>query len=540
MSGESLDKLALGTNPKVLKVLQARGNNLPQPERVVFSHIVTKINRKGKSQMRVMVITDKAIYNLLRDNYTCKRRIPIQAVGLVTRSTSSDEFVLHVPSEYDYRYKSKIKSIITELVLRLHSEYMERVGQTKRDKLRQVDRKDVDLSKYTITKNTRDRERILQERQRILEEMSKNDSDKEEEEARATKASTTTQMIEGTEKVCATDFELLKVLGRGSFGKVIQVRRKKGGKVYAMKILKKKAIVRRDQVEHTLSERSILQSLQHPFLMKLRFAFQTPEKLYFVLDFYRGGELFFHLKNQRTFPIALAKLYVGEIALALGHLHSLGWIFRDLKPENILLDDDGHVCLTDFGLSTQIIPNGKSHTFCGTPEYLAPEIVDGTTGHDKAVDWWSLGILLYELTVGIPPFYSHNQNEMYIAIKEAPVKFPESIPEPCQDIILGLLDRVPEKRLGSKNDVEDIKTHRFYNDIDWKKLYNKGYTPVFRPDVKNDTDTGNFDAEFTSERVQDTPAGPNSALAKDDDKAFEGFTYDQTKGGVLLDGKKRT
>lgn len=171
-------------------------------------------------------------------------------------------------------------------------------------------------------------------------------------------------LLDDGEKVKLEDFELLKVLGRGSFGKVMQVRKKSDGKIYAMKILKKRAIIARNQVEHTKAERKILQSLQHPFLMTLRYAFQSKEKLYFVLDYYQGGELFFHLKNNRRFSEEVSKIYVGEIALALGHLHSLQIIYRDLKPENILLDDLGHVCLTDFGLSKDVDPTDKAHTFC--------------------------------------------------------------------------------------------------------------------------------------------------------------------------------
>merc|ERR1712050_716380 len=242
---------------------------------------------------------------------------------------------------------------------------------------------------------------------------------------------------------------MLKVIGRGSFGKVMQVRRKGDAAIYAMKILKKKAIIQRNQVEHTLAERKILEALKHPFLMNLRFAFQTETKLYFVLDYYTGGELFFHLKKKRRFRENEARIMVAEVGMALGHLHSLDVIYRDLKPENILLDHSGHVCLTDFGLSKDLGPdNEDAHTFCGTPEYLAPEIVMNL-GHGKAVDWWALGILLYELTVGIPPFYSQNVNEMYRKIQEAPLLFPPNLSNACKELITKLLERDPKKRLGS-------------------------------------------------------------------------------------------
>lgn len=315
------------------------------------------------------------------------------------------------------------------------------------------------------------------------------------------------------------------MLGRGAFGKVMQVRKKDDGKIYAMKILKKSAIADRNQVEHTKAERAILENLVHPFLMTLRFAFQSKDKLYLVLDYFQGGELFFHLKTQRRFSEDTARIYVAEIALAFGHLHSLGVIYRDLKPENVLLDDSGHVCLTDFGLAKELQESEKTQTFCGTPEYLAPEIID-TAGHDKAVDWWSLGILLYELTVGIPPFYSNNVNEMYEKIKTGTLKFPPFSSEPCRMLIKGLLKRNPDERLGSARDVEEIKEHEFFKDINWDDLYNKKINVSFKPQVKNIEDTSNFDEEFLQEPVVDSVVqGSQQQIREGREVAYDGFTF---------------
>lgn len=291
-----------------------------------------------------------------------------------------------------------------------------------------------------------------------------------------------------------------------------------------MKILKKKAIIQRNQVEHTLAERKILEALKHPFLMTLRFAFQTETKLYFVLDYYTGGELFFHLKKKRRFTENEARIIVAEVGLALGHLHSLDVIYRDLKPENVLLDNQGHACLTDFGLSKDLGPDSQmTKTFCGTPEYLAPEIVLNN-GHSKPVDWWALGILLYELCVGIPPFYSQNVHEMYRLIREAPLRFPPALSSPIKQVIAGLLKRDPGRRLGSgPRDVDEIKEQQFFSDhIDWDTLYRKEIQPPYRPTVKNgDMDTNNFDTQFTSEPVVDSYVQA-STLAGDQ---FGGFTF---------------
>jgi len=202
-------------------------------------------------------------------------------------------------------------------------------------------------------------------------------------------------------------------------------------------------------------------------------------------------------------------------------------IYRDLKPENILLDDNGHVCLTDFGLSKDVDPTDKAHTFCGTPEYLAPEIVTGA-GHDKAVDWWSLGILLYELTVGIPPFYSQNVNEMYNKIQHGVLRFPPFLSENCKNLIVQLLNRDPKKRLGSKDDVNDVKAHPFFKTLSWEKLMKKEIDPPYKPKTKSSTDTNNFDSTFTSEPVVDSVVAPStlSQTMADGTESFGGFTFD--------------
>lgn len=193
----------------------------------------------------------------------------------------------------------------------------------------------------------------------------------------------------------ASDFELLRVVGKGSFGKVLQVRKRDSGRVYAMKVLVKKDLVERKEVAHTLSERNVLIRASSPFLVGLKFSFQTPEKLYLVLDYMNGGELFYHLQKETVFSEARTRFYICELILALEHLHKYDIVYRDLKPENILLDSSGHIALTDFGLCKEHVSfNDTTNTFCGTAEYLAPEVLTGQ-GYGKAVDWWSLGILFY-------------------------------------------------------------------------------------------------------------------------------------------------
>jgi len=527
---EKGDHLCLAGNHSVQKMLNKHGQNTPLPEIVKFSDFVMKINKREKEQTRVLLITNKAVYNLMPNNYgKCKRRIAIDEIGSITGSSISDEFVLHVPAEYDYRFKSAKKEVICKVIQDLFKKYIQKHEKNKKKRLNVVYIQQSDLKDRALTKQMariQTREDILKRNKELAAEA--HDSDAEETKEADEKKDKIASMMDGSEKVRLDDFELLKVLGRGSFGKVMQVRKKSDGKIYAMKILKKQAIIARNQVEHTKAERKILQALQHPFLMTLRYAFQSKDKLYFVLDYYQGGELFFHLKNNRRFPEDVARIYVAEIASALGHLHSLQVIYRDLKPENILLDDNGHVCLTDFGLSKDVEPTDKAHTFCGTPEYLAPEIVTGA-GHDKAVDWWSLGILLYELTVGIPPFYSQNVNEMYNKIQHGVLRFPPFLSEPCKSLIVQLLNRDPKKRLGSKDDVNDLKAHAFFKPLNFEKLMKKEVDVPYKPKVKvGGADTGNFDGVFTSEPVVDSVVQPStlSQTMQETPDGFGGFTYD--------------
>ncbi|KAJ3114383.1 hypothetical protein HDU96_002139 [Phlyctochytrium bullatum] len=323
------------------------------------------------------------------------------------------------------------------------------------------------------------------------------------------------------------DFELLKVIGKGSFGKVMQVRKKDTNRIYAMKIIKKSHIVERAEVSHTLAERMVLAKINHPFIVPLKFSFQNPEKLYLVLAFVNGGELFHHLQQEGRFEESRARFYTAELLCALECLHSFDIIYRDLKPENILLDFSGHIALCDFGLCKLNMKEGnKTNTFCGTPEYLAPEVLIGQ-GYTKAVDWWTLGILLYEMLTGLPPFYDENVNEMYKKILKDELRFPEDVGATAKDLLKGLLNRDPNQRLGSKN-ASEIKNHPFFAEIDWQRLMARKYTPPFRPNVASATDTSNFDEEFTSEAPQDSYAeGGASCLTDAIQNQFEGFSFRQ-------------
>lgn len=297
------------------------------------------------------------------------------------------------------------------------------------------------------------------------------------------------------------DFEFLKLIGRGTFGRVFQVRKKDTKRIYAMKVLSKKEIVAKKEVAHTIGERKILQrSLESPFLVGLKFSFQTDTDLYLVTDFKSGGELFWHLQRETRFSEDRARFYIAELILALEHLHKYNIVYRDLKPENILLDATGHVALCDFGLSkADLRPDELTQTFCGTTEYLAPEVLLDEHGYSKLVDFWSLGVLLFEMCCGWSPFYAEDTQQMYRNICFGKIRFPKGvINDDGKQFVKGLLNRNPKHRLGAQRDTEELKEHAFFGPIDWHKLALKQVEPPFKPSVESDESVANFDTEFTN------------------------------------------
>ncbi|KAM6324449.1 ribosomal protein S6 kinase alpha-2 [Aegotheles albertisi] len=330
---------------------------------------------------------------------------------------------------------------------------------------------------------------------------------------------------EGFEKADPSQFELLKVLGQGSYGKVFLVRKIKGsdaGQLYAMKVLKKATLKVRDRVRSKM-ERDILAEVNHPFIVKLHYAFQTEGKLYLILDFLRGGDLFTRLSKEVMFTEEDVKFYLAELALALDHLHGLGIIYRDLKPENILLDEEGHIKITDFGLSKEAIDHDKrAYSFCGTIEYMAPEVVN-RRGHTQSADWWSFGVLMFEMLTGSLPFQGKDRKETMALILKAKLGMPQFLSIEAQSLLRALFKRNPSNRLGAGFDgVEEIKRHPFFVTIDWNKLYRKEIKPPFKPAVGRPEDTFHFDPEFTSRTPTDSPGVPPSANAH---HLFRGFSF---------------
>ncbi|KAM4600375.1 serine/threonine-protein kinase Sgk2b [Polymixia lowei] len=327
-------------------------------------------------------------------------------------------------------------------------------------------------------------------------------------------------------QVKPSDFDYLKVIGKGSFGKVLLARHRGSGGYYAVKVLQKQIILRRKEQRHVMAERSVLlKGLQHPFLVGLHFSFQTANTLYFVLDYVNGGELFYHLQREGLFPEPRATFYAAEMASALGYLHSLDIVYRDLKPENILLDSDGHVMLTDFGLCKEgVAIGGIMQTFCGTPEYLAPEVLRGNT-YSPTVDWWGLGSVLFEMLCGLPPFYNRSKAEMFENILHAPLKFPSGVSLTARSLLGGLLEKDCSKRLGGDSDFAELQSHPFFVSINWDDLLARKVTPPFIPKVAGPCDVRYIDPEFTLQAVPASVGLSDRGQGGGANEAFPGFSY---------------
>ncbi|KAJ2862649.1 Serine/threonine-protein kinase Sgk2 [Coemansia aciculifera] len=344
----------------------------------------------------------------------------------------------------------------------------------------------------------------------------------------------------GSQKIGLDDFQLLSIIGKGSYGKVMLARYKDTGKVMAIKVISKSKLRGRpNEIRRVMSERKVLErTVRHPFLVGLQCAFQTKEKLFFCLDYVNGGELFFHLQRERRFGENRARFYAAEITSALAYLHGMDVVYRDLKPENCLLDAHGHVRIVDFGLAKDVGPvawrtegsalysveeGGKTGTFCGTPEYLAPEVLLRQR-YGKEVDWYCLGAVLYEMLTGLPPYYHQDNNAMYQRILSEDLRFPSALPPPAacngtmyagsgnvagnaigryaQDFVFRMMERDPQQRLGhGVFGTENVKRHVFFHGIDWGKIYRQEYAPPFVPKVSSIFDLSNIDPEFRNEPI---------------------------------------
>uniref|UniRef100_A0A3B4HBC6 protein kinase C n=1 Tax=Pundamilia nyererei TaxID=303518 RepID=A0A3B4HBC6_9CICH len=330
------------------------------------------------------------------------------------------------------------------------------------------------------------------------------------------------------------DFDLIRVIGRGSYAKVLLVRLKKNEQMYAMKVVKKELVHDDEDIDWVQTEKHVFeQASTNPFLVGLHSCFQTESRLFLVIEYVNGGDLMFHMQRQRKLPEEHARFYAAEICIALNFLHEKGIIYRDLKLDNVLLDHEGHIKLTDYGMCKEgIRPGDTTSTFCGTPNYIAPEILRGED-YGFSVDWWALGVLMFEMMAGRSPFDIITDNpdmntEEYLfqVILEKPIRIPRSLSVKAAGVLKGFLNKDPKERLGCQvqTGFTDIKSHTFFRSIDWEQLEKKEVTPPFKPQISDEYGLENFDTQFTNEPVQLTP-DDEDVIKRIDQSEFEGFEY---------------
>ncbi|KAI8097483.1 protein kinase A catalytic subunit [Halteromyces radiatus] len=336
-------------------------------------------------------------------------------------------------------------------------------------------------------------------------------------------------------KLTPNCFRILRQIGHGSFGKVYKVEKRDTKRIYAMKVLSKQLLIKRNEVDHTLAERNVLvQTITSPFIVTLKFSFQTASHLFLVMDYLPGGDLFTCLERHRILEEHQARFYIAELVCALEEIHAHKVVYRDLKPENILLDAQGHIALTDFGLCKELKDNTTTSTFCGTSEYLAPEMVLKKE-YTQAIDWWSLGILLYELLTGNAPFHSVHLDVLYRRILNQPLSFPSSrhLSMEAKDLIQQLLKRDPTKRLGSTHGATDIKKHPFFKNIRWDQVARKQMSP---PSLSSQRDKStsmainipsSLSMDHTKKNINKHDSIP---LNQSTQNVFQGFSYIRDDG----------
>ena len=515
-------------------------NNVTREEEIQFSDTVQKINKNGWKQSRNLVLTDKAIYNLKKKEL--KRRIDYTKIIGITLSKQSDEFVIHcLELDYDYQFISQKKKTIVEIIAKNYE-------LIKEEELKLFEINVKNLNQFVTTKKEK-------EKQQSKSRMPKTGQINVKDYLFGNKSKTDVNIFQAKNskknnsinfkniQANYEDFEIKSVIGRGSVGKILLAKYIKDGKYYAIKSMRKDQIISEGIADNILVEKNILIKSQCEFILKLSFFFQTPERIYYVTPFIKGGDLYHKLKSEIFFKEDLVRFYTAQIAVALQYLHNLEITYRDLKPENILLDEDGYIKLCDFGSSVIIRGTEKVKNFAGSPEYAAPEIIT-YSGHNFMCDWWSLGILIYELLYGNTPFFNMDKTRMYDLINTGAISFPKfiqiegeekprnyKVSEDAKNIISKFLEKDPGTRLGRKG-LDEIKKHPFFSGINFDDLNKKKIKPPFRPNFsKEEQDlTNNFDEEYLKLEISDSPIG-DWAKEKEYSNWFDNFNKENGFNG---------
>ena len=488
--------------------------NITRDEEIQFSDKINKINKYSWWQERNIIITDKAIYNLKK--LSLKRRIDLKTLIGITISKNSEEFVIHCKNiDYDYHYSSPRRKIIIEIISKNYEINVEQ-------EIKLFELQDKNLNEYVTSKEEKEKQisytrmpkniKSLNVKDYLFGNQSKTEIDKNK----------SIFPIKPKFKYIAVnynDFEIIKVIGRGFIGKILLVKYKKDGKYYAMKMMRKDQIISEELQDNILLEKNILIESQNEFILSLSFFFQTKERIYLITPFIKGGDLYHKLKKDKFLKEDLVKFYSVQIIIALQYLHDLGIAYRDLKPENILLNEDGYIKLCDFGASVKLHGTEKDFNFAGSPEYASPEMIN-YQGHTVMTDWWSLGILIYEMLYGFTPFFNLDKDRMYDLIINGSISFPEyytnnenneeenqieyNISEEAKSLIIKLLEKDPGKRLGREG-LEEIKKEPFFYGIYFDDISKKRYKALFIPDINEKDLTNNFEEEYLNLDIAESP-----------------------------------
>jgi len=466
--------------------------NITRDEEIQFSDKINKINKYNWWQERNIIITDKAIYNLKK--LSLKRRIDLKTLIGITISKNSEEFVLHCKNiDYDYHYSSPRRKIIIEIISKNYEINVEQ-------EIKLFELMDKNLNDYVTSKEEKEKQISYTRMPKNIKSLNVKDylfGNQSKTEIGKNKNTTLIKPKFKYIPVNYNDFDIIKVIGRGFIGKILLVKYKKDGKYYAMKMMRKDQIISEELQDNILLEKNILIESQNEFILSLSFFFQTKERIYFITPFIKGGDLYHKLKTDKFLKEDLVKFYSAQIIIALQYLHDLGIAYRDLKPENILLNEDGYIKLCDFGASVKLHGTEKDYNFAGSPEYASPEMIN-YQGHTVMTDWWSLGILIYEMLYGFTPFFNLDKDRMYDLIINGSISFPEfynnnennaeenqieyNVSEEAKSLIIKLLEKDPGKRLGREG-IEEFKKEPFFYGIYFDDIIKKKYKALFIPDI---------------------------------------------------------
>ena len=488
--------------------------NITRDEEIQFSDKINKINKYSWWQERNIIITDKAIYNLKK--LSLKRRIDLKTLIGITISKNSEEFVIHCKNiDYDYHYSSPRRKIIIEIISKNYEINVEQ-------EIKLFELQDKNLNEYVTSKEEKEKQISYTRMPKNIKSLNVKDylfGNQSKTEIDKNKNTISIKPKFKSIPVNYNDFDIIKVIGRGFIGKILLVKYKKDGKYYAMKMMRKDQIISEELQDNILLEKNILIESQNEFILSLSFFFQTKERIYLITPFIKGGDLYHKLKKDKFLKEDLVKFYSVQIIIALQYLHDLGIAYRDLKPENILLNEDGYIKLCDFGASVKLHGTEKDFNFAGSPEYASPEMIN-YQGHTVMTDWWSLGILIYEMLYGFTPFFNLDKDRMYDLIINGSISFPEyytnnenneeenqieyNISEEAKSLIIKLLEKDPGKRLGREG-LEEIKKEPFFYGIYFDDISKKRYKALFIPDINEKDLTNNFEEEYLNLDIAESP-----------------------------------